>query len=339
MATRGWLSLAAAALGWIGIGLQQPADALPTTPTGFAGHLDRAIPGPVLPVRDVCSRERKGSTVTTFYCDDGMVCDGEKKCKPGPELQRKLDAERRQAEERLKTAERDLRRLLRRERESGPIGDAARRQPGFWDPKRVPSDVDAGYRLPQSAPGGSQPNPRTAGAPPTASIDRTKLTTQIIAWINKAAGAGATADQLRGIIAATPREHQESVRQAIESSIAERNIAPAPARPAAAAPARAGSPATANPPPAETARPSPCEIEIVRALVGSGAAYDANLVPARCRGEVTAALAEAGLQPSSVPTAGNPTGRRLPWSSADREAVGETLRYFETGELPPNLFR
>jgi hypothetical protein len=76
------------------------------------------VPGSALPlvqVRDVCRVYYEGSTKVTRYCDPPYVCDRANpgKCKPGPELQRQLDAERQQRDEALRSAQQKLNQMRR----------------------------------------------------------------------------------------------------------------------------------------------------------------------------------------------------------------------------------
>lgn len=57
----------------------------------------------VLDVRDICRVYTQGNQRVTQYCDHPYVCDlAANKCKPGPELQRQIDEERRQREAELR---------------------------------------------------------------------------------------------------------------------------------------------------------------------------------------------------------------------------------------------
>jgi len=106
------------------------AGALVQMRPGFALPLPRtelAPPSMLLLVRDICDVRREGNREITRYCDDGYVCDRQQPgmCKPGPELQRQLEAERRRLEEELAQAQRELdaelRRLRADRRAMGPV--------------------------------------------------------------------------------------------------------------------------------------------------------------------------------------------------------------------------
>jgi hypothetical protein len=70
---------------------------------------------PIVLVRDICGVYYEGRTKITRYCDDPYVCDRANpgKCKPGPELQRQLDAERQRREDAARAAQQQLDQMRR----------------------------------------------------------------------------------------------------------------------------------------------------------------------------------------------------------------------------------
>jgi hypothetical protein len=111
--------------------------------------------------RVVCSRERIGDTIRTWSCEDGYVCAPGNKCKPGPEMQRRLDAERQRTREelqrRLKAIEahqRQLRQQLRRSYQAAVPPRSDGRQIGGYngDPRAIRSNCSTITGLPGGAP-------------------------------------------------------------------------------------------------------------------------------------------------------------------------------------------
>ena len=106
---RAILAIAAALLLCAGPAGALPLPAAPRVPAPAAARL------PLVKVYEVCSVRREGDKRVTRYCDGGYVCDRQNpgKCKPGPELQRKLDEEERKAEEEYQQRQREIDAQLR----------------------------------------------------------------------------------------------------------------------------------------------------------------------------------------------------------------------------------
>lgn len=61
------------------------------------------LPSLIINARVDCRTYRQGNKTITEYCKDGYVCGRDKKCLPGPEMQRKLDDEKKKLEEAIKS--------------------------------------------------------------------------------------------------------------------------------------------------------------------------------------------------------------------------------------------
>jgi hypothetical protein len=91
-----------------------PAGAFPLAPDLNAIANRLRADAPIL-VRDICGTHYEGRTKITRYCDDPYVCDHANpgKCKPGPALQRQLDAERQRREDAMRAAQQEADKLRR----------------------------------------------------------------------------------------------------------------------------------------------------------------------------------------------------------------------------------
>ena len=98
-----------------------PVAAFPVVP-GLSAVAERAAADalPILRVRDVCRVRYEGRTKITSYCNDPYVCDRANpgKCKPGAELQRKLDADMARLDEMRRNLNAEIRNLRRTARKT-----------------------------------------------------------------------------------------------------------------------------------------------------------------------------------------------------------------------------
>lgn len=102
----------------------------------------RAGPTMVAPAKVICGSYQRGNQVVTEYCQDGYECDMvARKCRPGPELQKKFDDERAAA---LKKAQQEIakdKRLERRQEERAALGQGKGETYYIWngDPRVMPT--------------------------------------------------------------------------------------------------------------------------------------------------------------------------------------------------------
>jgi hypothetical protein len=167
-----------------------PVSAFPVAPDlgKAAGHAaDRS---PILQVRDICDVRYQGNTKHTRYCDDPYVCDrgNPGKCKPGPELQRKLDAELERMNDMRRNLDAQLRNLRRGARTTNFTGTGRGngsndRRGG--DSRNIPSPQYGKARPPQDRPVyGAMPR-RTAQVAPNSRAPslRSRLTLALMVQV------------------------------------------------------------------------------------------------------------------------------------------------------------
>ncbi len=173
----------------------------------------RAGPAIVVPAKVICGSYQRGNQVVTEYCQDGYECDMvARKCRPGPELQKKFDDERAAA---LKKAQQEIakdKRLERRQEERTALGQGKGETYYIWngDPRVMPTPRHRpGHWASQSQAlrNSARPNAALANRPPLPPSVRTNIEALVAAAARLQSGDPARA-QIITAVRSIIKEHQ-----------------------------------------------------------------------------------------------------------------------------------